>query len=235
MDNKSIIGEKINDELDELYRIVKIFNNNDIKYFVKGNVLLHFIQQENNYYEYMRGTVDLDLHIERKELTDLTLPISNEYPNIIVKYSENGLVRRLSNLNLGTITRIDINNSEDINLDTKYINLYQIKDQKFYGNTVKGILRDKISSISSGSIRRRFKDIVDLYILVDMFGISEEELKTKLKKYSNGFNHLEDPETIKAKNEFKRLIPESKETIEQIYKWILEQIKDIKEGDLSWQ
>lgn len=232
MDNKSIIGEKINDELDELYRIVKIFNNNDIKYFIKGNILLHLIQQENQYYKYIHGTTNLNLHTERKELTYLTLAISNEYSNIIVKYSENGLVRRLSNLNLGTITRIDINNSEDINLDTRYINLYQIKDQKFYGNTVEGILRDKISSISSESIRRRFKDIVDLYILVNMLGISEEELKTKLKKYSNGFNYLEDPETIRAKNEFKRLIPESKETIEQIYKWILEQVKDIKEGDL---
>lgn len=235
MDNKSIINEKINDELSELYRIVKLFNNNDIKYFIKGNVLLHLIQQENNYYKYMRGTIDLDMHTERKELTKLSLIVNNEYPDIIIKYSKNGLVKSISNLNLGALTRIDINSSEYINLDTEYISSYQIKDQKFYGSSIEGILKDKINSISSGSVRRRFKDVIDLYILVDMLNISKEEFKTKLKKYSNGFNHLKDPETIKAKDEFKRLIPESKETIEQIYQWILKQVKPIKEGDLTWQ
>lgn len=66
----------ISSEMNSLYRVIKVLNNQNIKYKIKGNILLHFLQYETERDRYFRGTQDIDLSTEHKELEKLKNPLN---------------------------------------------------------------------------------------------------------------------------------------------------------------
>ena len=240
------IYQNIDMEMNILFNVVKILNNLDIKYKIKGNVLLHLNQQNNEYYDVFRGTRDIDMHTEYADALKIANYFEEFSPLCTIISTKSGLVKSIDNLNLGNIVKIDINSEENLELNTKYTEIYQIKDEKFYGNSIEGILKDKISAISTQKVSRRFKDVVDLYIIFKLLKFTEEKIIRKLNEYKTGnFEEYWNPETIRAKELFKGLYFSEEKTIEDIYSFIGNTISkstgsendklDNVEGGLKWQ
>lgn len=234
-----IIKDRINDEMKVFSNLIKTLNSYNIKYKIKGNILLHFIQYSKDYNDYFRGTRDLDLDTEHYQLEEVAEAFSKLSPMCEVIHSKDNIIKRIANFNLQNIKHIDINSSEEVLLDEKYTNLYNINGNSFYGNSIEGIFKDKIESISTRLVSRRFKDIIDIYILSKMLLMNKNELIEKFKKYNVGnFEYYFDINTKKAKDSFEGYLSDY-ETVNEIYEYIGEVVKEaqdnISSGGLLWQ
>lgn len=227
----------ISSEMNSLYKVIKVLNNQSIKYKIKGNILLHFLQYEAECDRYFRGTQDIDLSTEHKELEKLKKSIELMYPDCEIITNDEGVVKRIKNINQFNLSQIDISSTNNLNLMDEFTSLYTFKDQKFYGNSTEGIFRDKIRSISSISVSRRFKDVIDIFILKDMLDMTDDELKYRLNKYKIGnFEQYFKKETIIAKEQFKGFVSSENDiTIDNIYDKMSEIIRESGGDCLEWK
>lgn len=124
-----------------------------------------------------------------------------------------------------------------MDLRDEFTSLYTLKDQKFYGNSTEGIFRDKIRSISSISVSRRFKDVIDIFILKDMLDMTDSELKDMINKYKIGnFEQYFKKETIIAKEQFKGFVSKENDIIiDNIYDKMSEIIRESDGDCLEWK
>ena len=222
-------------EIQSFYKIIHVMNSFDVKYKIKGNVLLHFIQHTMENDKYFRGTKDIDVATEYSEVIKLKKSIELIFPMCEIQSTNSGLIKRIKNLNQSNLTQMDIQSVDKLDLNNKYTKLYTIKDQKFYGNSIEGILKDKIASISSITVSRRFKDVIDLFIVKKLVNMSDDEFKSKLKLYKTGnFEQYFKRETINAKEQFIGLNSKNQVTIDEIYNKISKLIIESNKEDLKW-
>lgn len=235
-----IIESTIQDEMEVFYNLIKMLNSLGIKYKIKGNILIHFIQYSRDYNNYFRGTKDLDLDTEYNQLNKIVELFTDLSPRCTVVTAKNGIIRRLSGINIFNIEYVDLNSIESLSLDDEYTEKYTINGEEFYGNSIEGIFKDKIASVSTQKVSRRFKDVIDLYILKNMLLISDFDFINILNKYKKGeFEFIEDKNTVRAMTLFEGLEPSDGVDIEYIYNYMVKLINMTKPskksiGGLEW-
>ncbi len=237
-----IIKEKIDDEMKVFSNLIKTLNSYNIKYKIKGNILLHFIQYSKDYNDYFRGTRDLDLDTEYRHIEDIVGMFQELEPMCIVLTTKDNIVRRISNLSIYNIEYVDINSKEDITLEDEFTEKYSINGEEFFGNSIEGIFKDKVATISTQSVQRRSKDVIDLFILKNMLLISDDEFIKILDKYRKGnFEYLKGKNTIRAMMLFDGLESSDHSSIEDAYNSIcilvdrlLDEKNELGSGGFGW-
>lgn len=226
-----------NNKIDILYNVVKLLNNLKVEYKISENTLL-YAELYNNFRNAFEIIINKDKIEEFNKLLKIVDYSNYLGPLFTVETTNVRLLKCFDNPNFDEISIKGVNKEEDLELNTKYTEIYQIKDEKFYGNSIEGILKDKISAISTQKVSRRFKDVVDLYIIFKTLEFSDEEVIKKLNKYKTGdFKEYNSIETIRTKELFKDLNIFEGNDIEDIYSYIGNKIDKLnKIGEkLKWQ
>lgn len=237
-----IIKDRINDEMEVFSNLIKTLNSYNIKYKIKGNILLHFIQYSKDYNDYFRGTRDLDLDTEYKHIDSIVDMFKELEPMCVVLTTKENIVRRISNLSIYNIEYVDINSKENIIVEDEFTEKYSINGEEFFGNSIEGIFKDKIATISTQSVQRRFKDVIDLFILKNMLLINDNEFIKILNKYKKGnFEYLKGKNTIRAMMLFDGLESNDQSGVEDAYNSIcmlvdklLDGKKELGSGGFVW-
>ena len=168
----------IEDQLRELKDLVISLNKQGVKYYIKGNALLHLIQKQRGYTDILRGTQDIDLHVKEESLKELLNQVMMLYPSCEIKYSGEKPVRFKDIAT--SIQTIDFNIEDFSDQDVQE---YEIDGVKFKGATLERMLKDKAGVISTKMVYRRLKDVIDTYIILNLMNLTEEEKRGKLRQY----------------------------------------------------
>lgn len=155
-----------------LYEIVKALSLSDIPIMFKGAIITKIVLSEKHYTETERGTKDIDANWINgypqpeniaNSITSAMQAYGLDYTAVMHRpYGEHksaGIYIYKSGTN-ELVTKMDI----DVKPLPEY-KIYHYGEAEFYGASVDQILADKISSLSTNSIFRRSKDLVDIYAL----------------------------------------------------------------------
>lgn len=167
--------------LDMLYTIIQNLQNIQAPIAIKGGLLLNASLQQHMS-PISRKTRDIDGNWLQKQpnIEDmqqiLEQAVQQSYPDYIVIIKRNygdkqsaGFLVLDDNEEIITTFDIDVNKSTDTTS-------YQLNDITFQGIPIEQMLSDKISVISSPSIMRRTKDILDVYAITQNIPYDKEHL-----------------------------------------------------------
>lgn len=159
-------------EEEELYKIVKAISFSDVPIMFKGAIITKIVLSEKHYTETERGTKDIDANWVngRPSSEDIADSITKAMRTYGLNYTAEAYrpygekksagIRICKDGTNELITKMDI----DVKPLSAY-KLYHYGEAEFYGASVDQILADKISVLSSNSIFKRSKDLIDIYAL----------------------------------------------------------------------
>lgn len=180
-----IRGDRLNGiNYDELYRIMGAIYEANLPIVFKGGLITRLIVNSDSF----RQTTDIDGswlddeysdEVIKKEIQKALQKVDKEY-RVAIDRSLNpqkGMSARIRIEKVGqTVAKLDLDHNVG---NTKGI--YTVDDFSFLGVEAIDIIADKYFSISSDTIRRRTKDLLDFYVLQDAVKIDKSELLTNLK------------------------------------------------------
>lgn len=161
-----------NESEQRLYNIIKAIALSSAPIMFKGALVTKLVLAENEYNSFSRLTSDIDANWTHGKpipqsiadsITDAMHNSNLQYHAIVVRPYKEHTSAGLQILDDNTsdlITKMDI----DVTPLSDY-SKYHYGQATFYGASPDQILADKISSVSSNTIFRRAKDLLDLYAL----------------------------------------------------------------------
>ena len=193
-----------------LFEVVEELARHKVPAVFKGAVMLNHILRLNRIYSPQRGTIDIDLSWEADEDEGI---IENRLNYILGNLELKGFSveckRRFSSTSTAGF-RVYLDGEFVFNFDVErysnnsrpikeYTSIYQTKrGVQFVGVSIYKICADKVSVISTDKILRRAKDILDIYSISQLKGITlvpicnviEYDEHLKNKKIIGNFNCL---------------------------------------------
>lgn len=238
-----IIKDRINNEMEVFSNLIKTLNGIGIKYKIKGNILLHFIKYSKNYYKYFNSVDNLDLNAKYKNIDDVIDIFRVIDPMCVVLTTKDSRIRRIVNLKIYNIDYVEVDNEEDIIIEDEFTEIYNLNGQTFYGNSIEGIFKDKIESISTKTVQIKSKDIIGLYILKNMLLINDDEFIKILDKYKDGnFEYIKEKNCKRAMQLYDGIESEGQSIAEDAYNLICMSVSkllgekiELKPGGFLWK
>lgn len=232
-----------------MYKVMKAIYDSGIPISFKGSMVLKACLMEAGYSEETRHTVDIDANWNSdtppsaEQMThSLQSAIQNSGIDLDVSlYRMYGEGRsagfELADKSTGEILfSMDI----DVNRPIPPTKIYEVAGLRFRGVSPAQMIADKISAISTDTVFRRVKDVVDLYYLSKVFEFDRDAILGAVGNSGrtldsfHGFLHrVEDLEHSYDKFRFAGGV--NKPTFEEVYSAVKVYIKDVlpKDSDLK--
>ena len=224
-----------------MYEVMKAVYDSGIPINFKGSMVLKACLIEAGYPEDTRHTVDIDANWHSdtppsaEQMTEsLQNAIDDKGIGLDVRLYRMYGERRSAGFELAdratgeTIFSMDI----DVNRPPAPTRMYEVNGLRFRGLSPSPMIADKISVVSSDTLFRRVKDIVDLYYISKIFDFDKGDILQSLKVSGrslgdfNGFLHR--TEELKHSYEKFRFAGDvNKVPFDEVYQSVKTYIKDI--------
>ena len=223
-----------------MYQVMKAFYESGIPISFKGSMVLKAFLIESGYMQDTRHTVDIDANWISK-----TEPTADQIVKALQKALDDNDIHldismyrmfgigRSAGLNLADSATGEVLFSMDIDVNRPIPNtkIYELEDIRFSGVTPAHMIADKLAVISSDTVFRRIKDVIDLYYISQVFKFEKEKITDALAKSGRklgsfeAFNNRYD-ELKHSYDKFRYIGDISKPPFEEVYETVKKYIAD---------
>lgn len=176
---------RISLEEELMYRVMESIYDSGVPVSFKGSMVLRAFLMESGYTDDTRHTVDIDANWN----TD-TSPTTEQMADSFQKAMDsNGLsytVKPYRTYAEGRSAGFEVTSNDsgdvlftmdvDVNKPAVSTRIYQVSDIRFKGISPSHMIADKLTVVSSDSVFRRIKDVVDLYYMSKVFTFDREDI-----------------------------------------------------------
>lgn len=224
-----------------MYGVMRAIYESGIPISFKGSMVLKACLLEAGFSEETRHTVDIDANWNsdfqpsaEQMVGSLQRALKNNGIDLDVSiyrmYGEKcsaGFELKEKNTDIPLFT-MDI----DVNRPTTPTKIYEVEGLRFRGVSPSQMIADKVSAISSASVFRRIKDVVDLYYFSKVFAFNKGEVFQQLKNSGRtlgGFKEFlhQTAELRHAYEKFRFAGDVTKPTFEEVYRSVKVYVKDV--------
>lgn len=232
---------KITAEEKLMYEVMKAVYDSGIPMSFKGSMVLKACLIEAGYPEDTRHTVDIDANWQSEtqptaeQMTEsLQNAIDGNGIGLNVRLYRMYGERRSAGFDLIDRVTGEIIFSMDIDVNRPLVptQLYEVNGLRFRGSSPSPMIADKISVVSTDTLFRRVKDVVDLYYISKVFDFDKDDILQTLEASGrslgdfNGFLHR--PEELRHSYEKFRFAGNvNKVPFDEMYRSVKTYIKDI--------
>ena len=174
-----------------MYQVMKAINDSGIPICFKGSMVLKACLYEAGYSEALRHTVDIDANwntdaplTAEKMVESLQNAIDNAGLSLQVSIYRMYAEKRSAGFMLtDRISGVELFGMDiDVNRPISSKKLYEIAGFSFVGTSPTQIIADKVAAISSDSVFRRIKDVLDIYYISKTFSFCKKDVLNALSE-----------------------------------------------------